>query len=155
MQINENDIVRVHLNDEADIRVDAYQERVFKGVVTEIANSAKFNVAQNINEQVTNYTVKILIDALSYTDLISKNRPQPFLPGMTASADIKTEIRKNVLSVPIAAVTSRNPKDIETTSSSNKTWVFVYDAGKAKAVEIKTGIQDIDYFEVLSGLKEG
>ncbi len=155
VQINENDIVRVHLNDEADIRVDAYPERVFKGVVTEIANSAKFNVAQNINEQVTNYTVKILIDALSYTDLISKNRPQPFLPGMTASADIKTEIRKNVLSVPIAAVTSRNPKDIESTSSSNKTWVFIYDAGKAKAVEIKTGIQDIDYFEVLSGLKEG
>ena len=155
VQINENDIVRVHLNDEADIRVDAYPERVFKGVVTEIANSAKFNVAQNINEQVTNYTVKILIDALSYTDLIRKNRPQPFLPGMTASADIKTEIRKNVLSVPIAAVTSRNPKDIESTSSSNKTWVFVYDAGKAKAVEIKTGIQDIDYFEVLSGLKEG
>ncbi len=155
VQINENDIVRVHLNDEADIRVDAYPERVFKGVVTEIANSAKFNVAQNINEQVTNYTVKILIDAQSYADLISKNRPQPFLPGMTASADIKTEIRKNVLSVPIAAVTSRNPKDIESTSSSNKTWVFVYDAGKAKAVEIKTGIQDIDYFEVLSGLKEG
>ena len=155
VQINENDIVRVHLNDEADIRVDAYPERVFKGVVTEIANSAKFNVAQNINEQVTNYTVKILIDAISYTDLISKNRPQPFLPGMTASADIKTEIRKNVLSVQIAAVTSRNPKDIESTSSSNKTWVFVYDAGKAKAVEIKTGIQDIDYFEVLSGLKEG
>ena len=155
VQINENDIVRVHLNDEADIRVDAYPERIFKGVVTEIANSAKFNVAQNINEQVTNYTVKILIDALSYNDLISKNRPQPFLPGMTASADIKTEIRKNVLSVPIAAVTSRNPKDIESTSSSNKTWVFVYDAGKAKAVEIKTGIQDIDYFEVLSGLKEG
>ncbi len=155
VQINENDIVRVHLNDEADIRVDAYPERVFKGVVTEIANSAKFNVAQNINEQVTNYTVKILIDAQSYADLISENRPQPFLPGMTASADIKTEIRKNVLSVPIAAVTSRNPKDIESTSSSNKTWVFVYDAGKAKAVEIKTGIQDIDYFEVLSGLKEG
>ena len=155
VQINENDIVRVHLNDEADIRVDAYPERVFKGVVTEIANSAKFNVAQNINEQVTNYTVNILIDAQSYADLISENRPQPFLPGMTASADIKTEIRKNVLSVPIAAVTSRNPKDIESTSSSNKTWVFVYDAGKAKAVEIKTGIQDIDYFEVLSGLKEG
>jgi HlyD family secretion protein len=155
VQINENDIVRVHLNDEADIRVDAYPERVFKGIVTEIANSAKFNVAQNMNEQVTNYTVKILIDAQSYADLISKNRPQPFLPGMTASADIKTEIRKNVLSVPIAAVTSRNPKDIESTGSPNKTWVFVYDAGKAKAVEIKTGIQDIDYFEVLSGLKEG
>ena len=98
VQINENDIVRVHLNDDADIRVDAYPERIFKGTVTEIANSAKFNVAQNINEQVTNYTVKVLIDAGSYADLISKSRPQPFLPGMTASADIKTEIRNNVLS---------------------------------------------------------
>lgn len=155
VQINENDIVRVHLNDEADIRVDAYPERIFKGIVTEIANSAKFNVAQNMNEQVTNYTVKVLILEESYRDLISQNRPQPFLPGMTASADIKTEIRNNVLSVPIAAVTSRNPKKSETSSLQNSTWVFVYNSGKAKAVEIKTGIQDIDYFEVISGLKEG
>ena len=155
VQINENDIVRVHLNDEADIRVDAYPERIFKGTVTEIANSAKFNVAQNINEQVTNYTVKVLIDPASYADLVIKSRPQPFLPGMTASADIKTEIRKDVLSIPIASVTSRNPKTTETTSSFGKTWVFLYNSGKAKAVEIKTGIQDIDYFELLEGLKEG
>lgn len=155
VQINENDIVRVHLNDEADIRVDAYPERIFKGIVTEIANSAKFNVAQNMNEQVTNYTVKVLILEESYRDLITQYRPQPFLPGMTASADIKTDIRNNVLSVPIAAVTSRNPKKSETNALQNSTWVFVYNSGKAKAVEIKTGIQDIDYFEVLSGLKEG
>jgi len=155
VQINENDIVRVHLKDEADIRVDAYPERIFKGVVTEIANSAKFNVAQNMNEQVTNYTVKVLISEDSYRDLITKSRPQPFLPGMTASADIKTKIRNNVLSVPIAAVTSRNPKKSETSSIQNSTWVFVYNTGKAKAVEIKTGIQDIDFFEVLSGLNEG
>lgn len=155
VQINENDIVRVHLNDEADIRVDAYPERIFKGKVTEIANSAKFNVAQNMSEQVTNYTVKVLIDANSYSDLIKAGRPQPFLPGMTASADIKTEIRSKVLSIPISAVTTRNVKNAETDNAEGKTWVFLYNGGKAKAVEIKTGIQDIDYFEVISGLKEG
>jgi HlyD family secretion protein len=155
VQINENDIVRVHLNDEADIRVDAYPERIFKGKVTEIANSAKFNVAQNMSEQVTNYTVKILIDANSYRDLIKAGRPQPFLPGMTASADIKTEIRSKVLSLPISAVTTRNVKNSESENAEGKTWVFLYNGGKAKAVEVKTGIQDIDYFEVISGLKEG
>jgi HlyD family secretion protein len=155
VQINENDIVRVQLNDEADIRVDAYPERIFKGKVTEIANSAKFNVAQNMSEQVTNYTVKILIDAKSYRDLIKTGRPQPFLPGMTASADIKTEIRSKVLSLPISAVTTRNVKNSESENAEGKTWVFLYNGGKAKAVEVKTGIQDIDYFEVISGLKEG
>ncbi len=155
VQINENDIVRVQLNDEADIRVDAYPERIFKGHVTEIANSAKFNAAQNMNEQVTNYTVKVLIDPSSYQDFIAKGNLQPFLPGMTASADIKTEIRKQVLALPISAVTSRNPKSDTKTSVELKTWVFRYNKGKAEAVEVKTGIQDIDYFEMISGLKEG
>ncbi len=155
VQINENDIVRVKLNDEADIRVNAYPERVFKGHVTEIANSAKFNATQNMNEQVTNYTVKVLLDPSSYQDIIAKGNLQPFLPGMTASADIKTEIRKKVLALPISAVTSRNPKSDTKSGLETKTWVFRYSNGKAEAVEVKTGIQDIDYFELKSGLKEG
>lgn len=157
VQINENDIVRVNINDEASIRVDAYPNRVFKGIVTEIANSAKFNATQNINEQVTNYTVKIQIDETSYADLIKPNRKQPFLPGMTASVDIKTEQRTKALALPIAALTTRYPKyeEEKSTSTDIKTWVFVYENGTAKAVEVKTGIQDINYFEILSGLKEG
>jgi HlyD family secretion protein len=160
VNINENDIVRVKLGDSANVKVDAYGDRKFSGVVTEIANSAKFNVAQSMNEQVTNYTVKIRINRSSYTDLISKKTKQPFLPGMTASVDIKTNQQNNVLSIPISALTTRNPtleEGDQTLSGAGKTktWVFVLSNGKAKSVEIETGIQDIDYFEIKKGLKEG
>jgi HlyD family secretion protein len=160
VNINENDIVRVKLGDSANVKVDAYGDRKFSGVVTEIANSAKFNVAQSMNEQVTNYTVKIRINRSSYTDLITKKTKQPFLPGMTASVDIKTNQQSNVLSIPISALTTRNPtleQGDQTLSGAGKTktWVFVLSNGKAKSVEIETGIQDIDYFEIKKGLKEG
>jgi len=158
VKINENDIVRLELNDEADIRVDAYPEKTFTGRVTGIANSAKFNANMDINEQVTNYTVKIQIDPSSYADLISTSRPQPLLPGMTASAEIKTEKRENALALPIAALTTRNPKKDKSKDSNLdkiETWVFVYENGKAVAKKVKTGIQDLDYFEVISGLSKG
>ena len=157
VNINENDIVRVKIGDSADIRIDAYNDQLFRGVVTEIANSAKFNAAQDINEQVTNYTVKIRIDKGSYQHLITKNKPQPLLPGMTASADIKTTVRKDVAGLPISALTSRVPftgkkaKD----QKEDATWVFVYRDGKAVAVSVRTGIQDLDYFECTEGLKIG
>ena len=158
VKINENDIVRLELNDEADIRVDAYPKKTFTGRVTEIANSAKFNANMDINEQVTNYTVKIQIDPSSYADLISASRPQPLLPGMTASAEIKTEKRENALALPIAALTTRDPKKDKSRDSNLdeiETWVFVYENGKAVAKKVKTGIQDLDYFEVISGLSKG
>ena len=158
VKINENDIVRLELNDEADIRVDAYPKKTFTGRVTEIANSAKFNANMDINEQVTNYTVKIQIDPSSYADLISASRPQPLLPGMTASAEIKTEKRENALALPIAALTTRDPKKDKSKDSDLgefETWVFVYENGKAVAKKVKTGIQDLDYFEVISGLSKG
>ncbi|MGB1093588.1 MAG: efflux RND transporter periplasmic adaptor subunit [Bacteroidia bacterium] len=158
VKINENDIVRLELNDEADIRVDAYPKKTFTGRVTEIANSAKFNANMDINEQVTNYTVKIQIDPSSYADLISASRPQPLLPGMTASAEIKTEKRENALALPIAALTTRDPKKDKSKDSNLgefETWVFIYENGKAVAKKVKTGIQDLDYFEVISGLSKG
>lgn len=174
VNINENDVVRVHKGDFADVRVDAYPDRTFKGVVTEIANSAKFNATQNMTEQVTNYVVKIRLDRESYADLITTQRKNPFLPGMTASADIKTLSKKQVVALPIAALTNRNPYALsnegsETAapalSNSNensdkvfipgKTYVFVVENNKVKAVEVSTGIQDIDYFEITKGLKAG
>ena len=158
VKINENDIVRLELNDEADIRVDAYPKKTFTGRVTEIANSAKFNANMDINEQVTNYTVKIQIDPSSYADLISASKPQPLLPGMTASAEIKTEKRENALALPIAALTTRDPRKVKSKDSNLdeiETWVFVYENGKAVAKKVKTGIQDLDYFEVISGLSKG
>lgn len=161
VNINENDIVRVHKGDSADIKVDAYTDRVFKGIVTEIANSAKFNVATNMNEQVTNYTVKVRLLQSSYKDLITAKSNQPFFPGMTASVDIKSVTKTNVLSIPISSLTTRNPEIQKDGNKPQKkettvsTWVFLNNNGIAKAVKVKTGIQDIDYFEVLEGLKPG
>ena len=160
VNINENDIVRVHRGDSANIKVDAYSDRIFKGIVTEIANSAKFNVATNMNEQVTNYTVKVRLLPSSYKDLVTIKTPQPFFPGMTASVDIQSMTKKNVLSIPISSLTTRNPNPNSTSekksnNSSINTWVFINNGGIAKAVKVKTGIQDIDYFEVIEGLKLG
>jgi len=100
----------------------------------------------------------VLIDVQSYSDLISTKRSTPFWPGMTASVDIKTETREQTLAIPIAAVTTRNPKAAlgdEPRLNQIKTWVFKYENGRVKAIQIKTGIQDIDHFELISGLKEG
>ncbi len=166
VNVNENDIVKIHRGDSADVKVDAYDNRVFKGVVTEIANSAVFNSAQNMSDQVTNFVVKIRLAPSSYPDLIKKGE-FPFLPGMTASVDVKTNTKAGVIAVPIAAVTTRNPvidatakggavnATAKTPTSGVQTWVFLYNGGKAKAVEVKTGLQDLDYYEVISGLKVG
>lgn len=159
VNINENDIVRIHRGDSADIKVDAYPEKIFKGLVTEIAHSAKFNATTNMNDQVTNYTVKVRILPSSYADLISKKSPQPFYPGMTASVDIKTLTKPNALSIPISALTTRNPFGAESAKPENNdatfsTYVFTVNQNQAKAIKVKVGIQNIDYYEVLEGLKE-
>ena len=184
--VNENDIVRIHLGDSADVKIDAYDNRLFKGVVTEIANSAVFNQTQNLNDQVTNFIVKVRLIRRSYIDLLKEGK-SPFLPGMTASVDIHTDQKNNVTAVPIAAVITRDPftdavssnmgsstKSSDESKKSNseskksdnaeaqspvagrvKTWVFILENGSAKAVEVTTGIQDLDYYEILTGVKEG
>jgi HlyD family secretion protein len=170
VSVNENDIIRIKNGDSADIKVDAWSDRIFKGVVTEIANSARFMATSNVAEQATNYIVKVRILPESYADLGNGSK-QPFRPGMTAQVDIKTTTKIKVLTIPIASVTIRNPqnsvaikndksKDSKSSDEDKKdevtrTWVFVYKNGKAISVEVKTGIQDIKYFEVLSGLKLG
>lgn len=168
VDVNENDIVRLKIGDSADIEVDAYEGRIFAGIVTEISNSAKFNAAQILSDQVTNFVVKVRVLPESYKDL-GTGRNTPFRPGMTASVKIKTKRSTNCLSVPIAAVTTRNPmlnkgsekegKSVAQKESEKNnqegTWVFKLENGKAIAVKVKTGVQDIDYFEVIEGLKEG
>ncbi|MBL7811762.1 MAG: efflux RND transporter periplasmic adaptor subunit [Bacteroidetes bacterium] len=169
VNVNENDIVRIQSGDSADIKVDAYPDRVFRGVVTQIANSAKFASATNITDQVTTFVVKVRIIPSSYSDL-GQGKNQPFRPGMTATVDIRTESRRNVLSIPISSVTTRNlakainrknPKSgaaaekDDAKKEENTTWVFLLENGRAKAVKVRTGIQDIDYFEVTEGVKEG
>lgn len=161
VNVNESDIVRIKTGDSADIKVEAYPDRTFTGVVTEIANSAKFSATQLLTDQVTNFVVKVRILPSSYSDL-GTGRKQPFRPGMTATVNIKTMTHKNALCIPISAVTTRHPvksnpssEKTQSTESETGTWVFVYTNGSLKAVKVKTGLQDIDFYEITEGLKEG
>lgn len=179
VNVNENDIVRVHLNDTTLIDVDAYanEGKQFKGVVTNIANTAKDKTSA---DAITEFEVRILILNSSYRDLAAKGNRYPFRPGMTASVEILTNRKTDVLSVPLSAVTTRNPdaeskvedkkngppsdnnnnqqtnsgqqKPVE--KKKDKVVVFVNDGGKAKMVEVKTGISDYDNIEILSGLSD-
>jgi HlyD family secretion protein len=108
VDVNENDIVRVNLNDTTLIEVDAYPDRKFKGIVTEVANSA--NIIGTSADQVTNFKVLIRVLKESYSDLLSKdNSTKPvFFPGMSATVEIQTKRAANVISVPIQAVTTRD-----------------------------------------------
>jgi HlyD family secretion protein len=158
-EVNENDIVRVKLNDSAKIEVDAFPDRKFRGNVTEIANSA--TTTGLTTDQVTNFQVKILLVKDSYADLIHAGKPQPFRPGMSASVDIMTESKKGIITVPLQSVTMLADSLIKPDSASlpkvksePKEVVFVYDNGKAKTTPVKTGIQDNNYIEILSGLPE-
>ncbi|MBN1649922.1 MAG: efflux RND transporter periplasmic adaptor subunit [Bacteroidales bacterium] len=174
VEVSENDIVRVHLSDTTLIEVDAYLNREFKGLVTEIATSA--NTQGTSADQVTNFDVKIRILSSSYQDLIPKNNPtySPFRPGMSASVDIQTNTERNVLTVPIAAVTTRadttgrlqsakekreekkNESDGKSTSKKEiKEYVFLYIDGKAEMKAVKTGIQDNSIIQILEGVEEG
>jgi HlyD family secretion protein len=171
VDVNENDIVRVKLNDTADIEVDAYLDRKFKGIVTEIANSA--NTLGTNTDQVTNFSVKIRILQESYSDLI-ENKPKtysPFRPGMSATVNIKTKTVTNALSVPITAVTTREfidniPNNNNSTSNEEELnqnkikqlqeYVFVVKPNnRVKLTKVKTGIQDDSYIQIISGLTIG
>jgi HlyD family secretion protein len=176
VNVNENDIVRVHLNDTTMIDVDAYANvgKQFKGVVTNIANTAKDKASA---DAITEFEVRILILNSSYQDLVAKGNRYPFRPGMTASVEILTNRKIDVLSVPLSAVTTRNPdeenkveqngppsnnnnqqsnntnqKPVE--KKKDKIVVFVNEGGKAKMIEVKTGISDYDNIEILSGLSD-
>ncbi len=155
VDVNENDIIRVKLGDTAIVEVDAYLDRDFKGIVTEIANSA--NTLGSTSDQVTNFKGRILILKESYEDLITEKNPSPFRPGMSASVDIYTSRKTGVLTVPIQAVTTRT----DTTNTDPavqdeiRTLVFVSDGTYALARDVKTGIQDNVNIEILSGLTEG
>lgn len=155
VDVNENDIVRVSKSDTVLIEVDAYLERKFKGVVTEIANSA--NTTGASIDQVTNFDVKIRILRESYSDLIDEadSTSSPFRPGMSANVDIQTKRLDQVTSLPIQAVTTRP----DTSKSQEKAdedelveCIFILEKGKAKLVEVTTGIQDTKYIEITTEL---
>ena len=168
VDVNENDIVKIKVGDEANVEVDAYLKKQFKGVVTSISNSASSTLTA---DQVTNFKVKIRILKESYQDLLvgKPDTYSPFRPGMTATVDIITTKKANVLSVPISSVVVKSdtsavkeikvedPAEKQTAPKSDKKFecVFVKVGDKAKIRVIKTGIQDDTNIEVLTGLKKG
>jgi len=169
VDVNENDIVKIKIGDEANVEVDAYLKKKFKGIVTSISNSASSTLT---SDQVTNFKVKVRILKESYQDLL-EGKPitySPFRPGMTATVDIITNTKSNVLAVPISAVVVKSDTtavkefkvedpntDKKEAPKNDKKFecVFVKVGDKAKIRVIKTGIQDDTNIEVMSGLKPG
>ena len=172
VDVGESDVPKVHLNDSAVVTVDAYTDRKFRGIVTQIASSNNGASTQtllaNTSTDVTNYKVYIRLLPESYTDLLGKGS-YPFRPGMSASADIQTKTHRNVLSIPINAVTTRDKNDTTKTDKKpvdgvivNATnaddldvLVFVLNTdGTVRKAKVKTSIQDINNIEITEGLKE-
>lgn len=185
VNVNENDITRVSLGDSVMIDVDAFStsERKFKGIVYEIASSANSTgVASVTTDAVTEFEVKIRVLRSSYQDLIKGKLSYPLKPGMTASVEVLTNRKEKVLTVPLAAVTTREIGAVEVSTpmggekkedgpavvtqedanaakkrkENTKEVVFVMEkGGKVKQIEVKTGISDFENIEILSGLSEG
>ena len=177
VDVGENDVPKVKLGDSANVEVDAYNNRKFKGIVIQIASSnngaSTQNALANTSTDVTQYKVYIRLLPESYSDLLGKGI-FPFRPGMSASADIQTKTHENVLSVAINAVTTRDRNDSikvdkkkveeENTKTKSATSlvdelevvVFIKDAdNKVRKVIVQTDIQDLNYIEITKGLKEG
>jgi HlyD family secretion protein len=179
VDVGENDVVKVSIGDSADVEVDAYNNRKFKGIVTQIAASTvKSGASAMTANDVTNYEVRIRLDRASYADLMDPSKPKkfPFRPGMNASADIKTKRTDNAIAVPITAVAARVKGSDESLEDKKKETkkedgdeptpaasldeleevIFVLkEDGKVEKRVVNTGIQDINYIQVVNGLKEG
>lgn len=176
VEVTENDLPRIALGQVADIEIDAYLDRKFLGKIVEIAHTANnlsSTGAGSVNlttDQVTNFIITIDIDQASYADLIKPGKPYPFRPGMSASVEIYTKTVENALSIPIQAVATRDREKDKTKDGAAKTVsqpaairdadimevAFIIMPGDTvNMVEVKTGIQDDDFIEILSGVKQG
>jgi HlyD family secretion protein len=173
VDIGEIDVVLIQLGQKARLEVEAFRDRKFNGVVTEIANAAKGpasstssqNMGSSQQQEATKFEVKILV-----------TEKEQFRPGMSVTAEIETRSRSNVLAVPIMAVTTRMPKDEgkdgkkkeekaptalpvkgpkkEEAPKANEI-VFLMNGETAKSTTVKTGISDDTHIEITEGLKEG
>jgi HlyD family secretion protein len=156
VNVNENDIIRISMNDTTIIDVDSYASsgKKFMGVVTAIANSANEKAS---TDAVTEFEVRIRILNDSYKDLVTNQNPFPFRPGMTASVEIITDKKMSVLAIPLAAVTVREDQVIESGEAKGnmKELVFLKKGDIAEFQEVKTGISDFENIEILEGLQEG
>ena len=179
VDVNENDVVNVKLGDKANIKIDAYADRKFKGVVQQIANTGK-TTGTGTQEEVTNFEVKIRVD----------NHDVALRPGLSCTADIETNMVKDAVAVPMQSVTIRtgdtnfSPEEVEKQKQrvaardkdDNKAElsndrlekqaqkeereklakvVFIKNGNKAQMVKVTTGIADDSYMEIKSGIKPG
>jgi HlyD family secretion protein len=174
VDVGENDIPKVKFGDTAVVTVDAYGSRKFKGVVFKIANpSNSLTGTTSASTEVTNYKVHVRLLPDTYKDLLGKGRPFPFRPNMSATADIQTKTVNNALSVPLAAVTTRDKKGDavnvkkddanKADAGSPKTdddidevvFVLQADGINVKKVKVTTSVQDLNYIQIINGVKEG
>lgn len=164
VDVSETDIAKVKLGDTTIIEADAYRNRKFTGVVSQVGVSS--NKAGISTDQVTNYTVHILILPESYADLAASLQKGKFVfkPGMSASVEIHTRRENNILSVPVNAVTTRDwpdslkkKNDDASSFADMRQVVFVYDPVKKHVLlrDVKTGVQDNEYIQITEGLKAG
>ncbi|MDH7514854.1 MAG: efflux RND transporter periplasmic adaptor subunit [Bacteroidota bacterium] len=163
VEVNENDVVLISLNDTARVEVDAYPNRVFDAIVYQIANTAKTQ-GLGTQEEVTNFEVRLLL----------LDRSVEFRPGMSCSARIETETKRNVLAVPLQSVTTREPVsriggesseeeggpgssfgEVKKEKKKPEEVVFVIENGFARKRVVQTGISSDEYIEIIKGLKEG
>ena len=167
-EIDENDVVLVAIGDTTDIEVDAIPDTIFKGIVSEIAHTATTR-GFGTQEEVTNFEVKVAV--LDQVEKLS--------PGMSSTVDIQTEIHRDVLHVPIQAVTVRMPSEIQKKESEKsdadeknideqkqeeknekpddklKEVVFIVEGENAKMKPVETGISNDTDIEIKNGLEEG
>lgn len=176
VDVGENDIPKVKLGDTALVEVDAFTNRKFKGIVYKIANPVTNALtSSSTSTQVTNYQVHIRLLPDSYKDLVKPGQPFPFRPNMSASADIQTQTHKNVVSVPLNAVTTRDKRNNNAPGSTGDSKntdiskmeaaaadediievVFVLEKdGLVRRRPVTTDIQDINYIEIKDGVKAG
>ncbi|HOZ52718.1 MAG TPA: efflux RND transporter periplasmic adaptor subunit [Chitinophagaceae bacterium] len=164
VEVGENDIQKVKYGDTANIEVEAYPNRKFKGLVVQISQSSTATGLQqsisSLTDQVTNYTVSVELIPEFYQDLIEMDKRHfPFRPGMSASVEILTKHQMQVVAVPINAVTTReDDQDDEKTTKDDKIKEYVFIVNDKNLTELKqvtTSVQDNQYIQILTGLKEG
>ena len=148
VDVGENDVLRISVGDTAEIEVDAYLDDKFVGIVSHIAYSSN----QGFDQQVTKFQVKIDLLASSYQHLVkpAEGHAYPFRPGLSATADILTNKKINIITVPIQSVTKREDDN----GQNKREVIYIVENERTKEIKVKTGFQDDEYIEITSELQE-
>jgi len=167
VQVDETDVVRLHLADSVEVTIDAFPDTTFMGRVTKISNSAILTAASSVagqNDRAVDYEVEITL----------ANPPSDVRPDLSATARIVTDTRKQALAIPIIALTVRDNKPVTVertgaaappprpaaaaggdTKKKEAEGVFVVANGVATFRPVKVGIAGEEHFEVIDGVREG